>query len=95
MKREFTKLFTDIYGDSFELYTKEGALSKNLFGTGKVHEKFRDMLGDYIAVATDDITLVHTVKADWVSAHGGMYQSEMRVPVLIFKDFFFLFSSKT
>lgn len=90
MKREFTKLFTDIYGDSFELYTKEGALSKNLFGTGKVHEKFRDMLGDYIAVATDDITLVHTVKADWVSAHGGMYQSEMRVPVLIFKDFFFL-----
>ena len=89
-KREFRKLFNSIYGGKFDLLTKEEVLERKLFGTGTEHPKFRDMLGDYIAVATDDVTLIHTKKVKWAGAHGGITEREMYVPVLIFKDFYFL-----
>ena len=89
-KREFRTLFNRIYKDKFDLLTKKEVLERKLFGTGTEHPKFRDMLGDYIAVAIDDLTLIHTKKVKWVSSHGGVTEREMRVPVLIFKDFYFL-----
>ena len=89
-KREFRTLFNRIYKGKFDLLTKKEVLERKLFGTGTEHPKFRDMLGDYIAVAIDDLTLIHTKKVKWVSSHGGVTEREMRVPVLIFKDFYFL-----
>ena len=89
-KREFRTLFNRIYKDKFDLLTKKEVLERKLFGTGTEHPKFRDMLGDYIAVATSDLTLIHTKKVKWAAAHGGIYESEMRVPVLIFKEYFLL-----
>lgn len=89
-KREFRTLFNRIYKDKFDLLTKKEVLERKLFGTGTEHPKFRDMLGDYIAVATSDLTLIHTKKVKWAAAHGGIYESEMRVPVLIFKEHFLL-----
>lgn len=89
-KREFRTLFNRIYKDKFDLLTKKEVLERKLFGTGTEHPKFRDMLGDYIAVATSDLTLIHTKKVKWAAAHGGIYESEMKVPVLIFKDYFLL-----
>lgn len=89
-KRDFTKQFNQIYGEHYDLWTKEQALRFKIFGTGNENEKFRDMLGDYLAIATGDVTIVAIKKVKWLSAHGGAYQSEMKVPVLIFKDPFFL-----
>ena len=89
-KREFKKLFNDIYKGKFDLLTKEEVLEKKLFGTGTEHPKFRDMLGDYVAVAIDDVTLIHTKKVKWLAAHGGVTEREMYVPVLIFKKYYLL-----
>jgi hypothetical protein len=89
-KREFKKLFNDIYKGKFDLLTKEEVLEKKLFGTGTEHPKFRDMLGDYVAVAIDDVTLIHTKKVKWLAAHGGITEREMYVPVMIFKKYYLL-----
>ena len=89
-KRDFVREFKKVYGDKFILLTKKEVLERKLFGTGQEHEKFRDMLGDYLAVATSDQSIMFTEDAPWVSMHGGATQREIKVPLIIFHDFFFL-----
>lgn len=40
--------------DTREEVPLEEAIDKNLFGIEKHHENFRSMLGDYLAIATDN-----------------------------------------
>ena len=89
-KRDFVREFKKVYGEKFMLLTKKEVLERKLFGTGKEHEKFRDMLGDYLAVATSDQSIMFVEDKPWVSMHGGMTEREMKIPLLVFKDFFFL-----
>ncbi|SCW48075.1 Predicted pyrophosphatase or phosphodiesterase, AlkP superfamily [Ruminococcaceae bacterium YRB3002] len=89
-KREFVREFRKIYGEKFMLLTKKEVLERKLFGTGKEHEKFRDMLGDYIAVATSDQSVMFTKEQPWVSMHGGLTEREIKIPLIVFRDFFIL-----
>ena len=89
-KREFVREFREVYGEKFMLLTKKEVLDRHLFGTGREHDKFRDMLGDYLAVATGDESVMFTKDEPWVSMHGGATEREIRIPLIIFKDFFFL-----
>ncbi len=90
MKKVFVREFKKVYGEHFELLTKKEVLERKLFGTGPEHERFRDMLGDYLAVATDDLSIMFTEEKPWKTMHGGISSNEMKVPLIIYKDFFFL-----
>lgn len=81
LEREFRKEF----GDKFLLLKKEQVLERKLFGTGKEHPDFCGMLGDYLAIAVDDLSIYSTrEEADFfIGAHAGLTEDEMIVPLII------------
>lgn len=87
---EFCSLFNEFYGEDFKLLTKKDALDEHLFGTGAENGRFRSMLGDYIAVATDGLSIVRGGDKSRVSGYGGISEDEIYVPFIVFRDFFFL-----
>ncbi|MCR5836793.1 MAG: alkaline phosphatase family protein [Lachnospiraceae bacterium] len=80
-KEEFNRLF----GEKFLLMPVEEVIEKNLFGTGKLHEQFRGMLGDYLAIATSDLTIYFNDER-WVSMHGSVTEEEMLIPLIVFNE---------
>ena len=84
-KKIFEKEFQKEFGNKFLLMPMEEAISKNHFGTGKHHENFRSMLGDYLAIATDNLTIYYTDER-WVSMHGSITEDEMLIPLIVFKS---------
>lgn len=86
-KDHFVELFNGYFGDKFELLTKEEVISSGLFGPGKYHEKFPDMLGDFVAVAVSDLTIYfsHESMAAHIGFHGGLTADEMRIPLISFE----------
>lgn len=80
-KHEFQKEF----GDKFLLWTKQEVLDSHLFGTGQEHRYFRDMLGDYLAIAIDDLTIFNTREEaeHFISVHAGMTEDEMTIPLIV------------
>lgn len=83
-KEIFEREFKKEFGDKFLLMPMEEALEKNIFGTGKHHENFREMLGDYLAIATDNLTIYYTDEK-WVSMHGSLTEDEMLIPLIVFE----------
>lgn len=82
-KEIFETEFKKEFGDKFILMPMEEAIEKNLFGTGKHHENFRGMLGDYLAIATDNLTIYFNEER-WVSMHGSLTEEEMLIPLIVF-----------
>ncbi len=56
-KEEFETLFKKYYGDYFELYSKNEVLKMHLFGEGTPREGVIDSFGDYVAIATTEVSL--------------------------------------
>lgn len=81
MEKQFEKLFTQTFGDSYQLLTREQVKSRHLFGPGPEHPHFSDTLGDYVAVATSDLTLFTSPKP-FVGVHAGLTADEMTVPLI-------------
>ena len=84
-KEVFEKLFNKEFGDSFKLMPMEEAISQNLFGTGKHHEMFRKMLGNYLAIATGTLSIYFNEER-WVSMHGSLTEDEMLIPLIVFQS---------
>lgn len=84
-REEFEKEFIKEFGDKFLLLQKEKVLDMKLFGWGKEHKYFRDMLGDYLAVATGDLSVYNSKeKAErYIGAHAGLTVDEMTIPLII------------
>lgn len=80
----FEKEFKKEFGDKFLLMPMEDAIKKNLFGTGKHHENFRAMLGDYLAIATDNLTIYFTDERG-LTMHGSLTEEEMLIPLITFE----------
>jgi len=80
----FEKEFRKEFDDKFLLMPMEEAIEKNLFGTGKHHECFRAMLGDYLAIATDNLTIYFTDEK-WLTMHGSLTEEEMLIPFIVFE----------
>lgn len=83
-KEIFEEEFRNEFGDKFLLMPMEEAINNNLFGTGKHHENFRAMLGDYLAIATDDVTIYFNDER-WISMHGSLTENEMLIPLIAFE----------
>lgn len=85
MEEQFVNEFNRKFSDNFMLLTKEEVLKKKLFGEGREHEAFRDMLGDYLAVATGALCIYNTrEEADFfIGAHAGLTEEEMTIPLIL------------
>jgi len=84
-KDEFERLFNNYFREYFVLYKTEEVIKMNLFGVGKEHPKFREFLGDYFAIATDN----YYFKMDksnfrMKGQHSGLLSEEMIVPLIMF-----------
>lgn len=87
MEEEFRRAFLSHFGDAFALLSHREVLDRQLFGRGTPHEAFDAMLGDFLAVATGDISLFNTWEEAQivVGAHAGMTAAEMTIPLILCK----------
>lgn len=83
-KDEFPVLFEKTFGDKFWLLPKEEVIERKLFGLGKEHPKFRDKLGDFLAIAVSDTSLFNThVEAKLMpGGHAGLTKEELEIPLI-------------
>ena len=85
---EFKKMFLELYGNHFELLSKQEMLDQKIFGEGKPHPLFDDMLGDYIAISKDEYTLVASKQFKRLEylkgTHAGITEDEMLIDVSVY-----------
>ena len=83
-RREFfEKAFAEKFGDRFLLMPMEEVIAHQLMGTGTPHAQFRGMLGDYLAIATGDLSIFYTRENRWLSNHGSLTEDEMLIPLIV------------
>ena len=85
MEEVFAREFNSRFGDRFMLMPMERALEMRLFGTGRPHECFRSMLGNYIAIATGDLSIFPYREQFFLSMHGSLTEDEMLIPLFVFE----------
>ena len=88
-KQQFEEEFRKNFSDTFLLLTKEEVREKKLFGPGKERSDFERMMGDYLAVAGDDLSIYSHKKEEdfFIGVHAGLLEDEMVIPlILIGKD---------
>lgn len=88
IKREYTDVFPEefhkIFGyDDFLLLSRKEVIERKLFGPGKMHPKFEELTGDYIAIAVKDKGIVYSnASKQFVSHHAGLTENEMIIPLI-------------
>ena len=87
-EQDFLRLWSEILGNSYTLYTKAQVLTQQLFGPGPNHPMLEDMLGDYLAVANTPLTLFPnpSYMKFMKATHGGMTSEELTVPLIIWES---------
>ena len=82
-KEEFERLFKKYFSNDFDLYDKEDVINSKLFGDGEENEIFRDSLGDYLAIAKTDKTILYIGSEVLKSQHAGYTEDEIYVPLIV------------
>lgn len=82
-KQYFEKLFRSRYSENYQLLPMEEVMARNLFGTGSNHDRLPRMLGNYLAIATGEVTLRMKDKK-FVGEHAGLTFDEMTIPLIAF-----------
>ena len=82
-KEDFQKLFQENFSEYYELYTKEDVIESKLFGDGEENPIFRDALGDYLAIAKTNKTLLSKYDKEFKSHHAGYTDDEILVPLIV------------
>ena len=84
-KEIFVKLFNKYFSNDFDLYPKEEVINSKLFGDGIENKIFRDALGDYLAIAKSNKTLLYEGSEVFKSHHAGYTDDEILVPLIVIK----------
>lgn len=80
----FENAFNSIFKDEYILLKKEEVLKMHLFGEGKENPRFREFIGDYLAVAVSDCSIaMHRRKHTMKGIHAGLTKEELTVPLII------------
>lgn len=84
-RKQFEEEFKKQFGETFRLYTKQEVIESGLFGPGRMHERFSESVGDYLAVATSDVTLFNSCEERdfFIGVHAGLTEEEMYVPFIV------------
>ena len=80
-QQQFEQAFRKHFGETFLLFSKNEVRKKQLLGCGNNHAKLDQMLGDYLAVAIDDIALCNT-ESEHKGNHAGLTEEEMTIPLI-------------
>ena len=84
MHADFEVEFKKNFGNYFILYTKQEVKQQQLFGPGSPHKKFDSLLGDYLAVATSDKSMMdHRFPNPLRGIHAGLLEDETVVPLIL------------
>lgn len=84
-KKQFKKLFIQMYGKHYQLMSKDEFLASGLIGQGKKHPLLNTFLGDYIAIAISNKFFTFKDGIAFKGHHAGLLQGEMEVPLIIYK----------
>ena len=75
------------FGNDFQLMTSEDVLVKGFFGDGIPHNRAKDFLGDYVALATGNRALWYRnekgEELSFKACHAGLRREEMIVPLVL------------
>ncbi len=82
-KEKFVKLFNKNFADFFELYTKREIIDNKLFGDGVENPIFYDAIGDFLAIAKGNKTILFNGDKEFLSHHAGMTDDEILVPLIV------------
>jgi len=84
---EFINKFKQYFENDFILLKTSEAIKNNLYGIGKSHSKSIEMLGDYVAIATNNVQFQYkrNTSDNNISMHAGLTEDEMLVPLIVFK----------
>ena len=84
---EFKELFVKYFGEHFELYTKDEALSQHVYGDGEQHPQTKQFIGDFVAISKDESAIItrddECVKY-LVASHAGGTEDEMSIDISVF-----------
>jgi len=84
MHADFERLFKQNFGEWFNLYTKQEVKDGQFFGPGKPHQKSDSFLGDYLAVAISDKSILDYPPANPMKGiHAGLLEDETVVPLIM------------
>ena len=84
-KEIFVDLFNKYFSKDFDLYSMEEVIESKLFGDGEENEIFRDTLGDFLAIAKTNKTLLYKGSEILKSHHAGYTEDEIKIPLIIIK----------
>lgn len=83
--KEFETLFNKHFGNDFLLYTKDEVIKNKIFGPGKENKRFKESLGDYLAIAIKDKYFRYNeTSTKLTSMHAGITEDEVLVPLIIY-----------
>lgn len=82
----FVKEFKRLYGNDFDLYTKEEVMDKQIFGTGNVHLRFEEFIGDFLAIAKGSVSLLYGSDREVKGDHAGGSDEEAMVPLILYTN---------
>ena len=88
MNETFEKYFKEYFGDYFRLFTREEFINSKLSGLYTPNDITTVALGDYVAVATDDLYFTNEIKEDdlvFKAHHAGLTKEEMEIPIILLK----------
>ncbi len=81
-KQEFSRRFKKHFGEFYDLYDAEEVIEARLFGDGAENPLFRDMLGDFLAIAKTDVAITAPGDHFHISHHAGYTDDELKIPFI-------------
>ena len=88
----FEKEFKRNYQEDFILLNKEQVLRSQLFGAKENHERFDELIGDFVAIAKGKKSFVYQKGKDHekiIGAHAGLSDEELLVPIIAYHNWSF------
>lgn len=81
----FKEKFIELFGNDFDLYSKNDIIESKLFGDGVENELFEPAIGDFIAISKTNKCLLSDGDIELVSQHAGYTDDEIYVPLILKK----------
>lgn len=85
MDERLKTAFAEHFGDKFLLMSRAEVKERQLFGKGTPHPRFDEILGDYIAVGIDNVSIYNKRSKNFVANHAGLTRDEMIIPLIAVK----------
>lgn len=85
MEEKFVEEFNKEFKNDFLLLTKSEVLDRKIFGEGIENLKFKDFIGDFLAIGISDVSIFNNKEEynKFIGVHAGLTEAEMMVPLIV------------